>query len=72
MKTITIEQTFWEKDHLALPANILKDLLKNNFRVQYKDPDTNKSISCTARKIAEVCEYYPQYDEYVFPISICS
>ena len=72
MRTINIEQTFWEKDHMRILPVILKHMLLYNTDLRLHDPDTDKVITLNARRIAEVCEYDPQHDEYVFPVSICS
>ena len=72
MKTINIEQTFWEKDHIRIVPNLLKSLLLFNTNLKLHDPDTGKVITINARRIAEVCEYDQKHDEYVFPVSICS
>ena len=72
MKTINIEQTFWEKDHMRILPVILKHMLLHNTDLRLHDPDTGKVITLNARRIAEVCEYDQKHDEYVFPVSICS
>lgn len=63
-----LTETWWEKSHLSIIPSLLKQLLRDDGLVHYRDPMTGKVKSFDSRYIQQVCEYDKEYNEYVFPI----
>lgn len=68
MITIKFFETFWEKTHLRINPDMLRELLMTDATFSVEDPDTNKIINYHAHDLLDVIEYDKEHNEYVFPI----